>query len=66
MTMVTAVGSDIRQRAAEALETLGWPSTRIEQWRYTNLAPLQKVAWRADETPALLTGFVMRRAEPNP
>jgi Fe-S cluster assembly protein SufD len=51
MTMVTAVASDIRQRAADAFAKLGWPTTRIEQWRYTNLAPVQKVAWRKDEAP---------------
>lgn len=62
MTMVTAVGSDIRQQAAETFATLGWPTTRIEQWRYTNLASVQKIAWRVDEspvkvdTPTTLTG----------
>jgi len=40
-----------RERAAEVFATLGWPTTRSEEWRYTNLAPLQKVQWREDDAP---------------
>ena len=47
MTVVT----DLREQAAETFAKLGWPTPRIEEWRYTNLAPLQKIAWRADENP---------------
>jgi Fe-S cluster assembly protein SufD len=46
---VTAVVTDLRERAAETFAKLGWPTTRLEEWRYTNLAPLQKVAWRTDD-----------------
>ena len=52
MTMLTEVGSDVRQRAAETFAKLGWPTTRIEEWRYTNLAPVRNVAWRTDENPS--------------
>ncbi len=45
------VVSDLRSEAAERFEKLGWPTTRIEEWRYTSLAPLQKIAWRADRAP---------------
>jgi Fe-S cluster assembly protein SufD len=45
---VTAV-TTLREEAAERFAQLGWPTPRIEEWRYTNLAPVQKVAWRADE-----------------
>jgi Fe-S cluster assembly protein SufD len=48
---VTAVMTDLRERAAETFAKLGWPTTRLEEWRYTNLAPLQKVAWRTDDAP---------------
>lgn len=48
MTVVT----DLRSEAAERFARLGWPTPRVEEWRYTNLAPLQKVAWRADDAPA--------------
>ncbi|HEX2060238.1 MAG TPA: Fe-S cluster assembly protein SufD [Thermoanaerobaculia bacterium] len=41
--------TDLRERAAETFAKLGWPTTRLEEWRYTNLAPLQKIAWRTDE-----------------
>jgi Fe-S cluster assembly protein SufD len=33
-----------RERAALALEQVGWPSTRDEQWRYANLRTLERVA----------------------
>jgi Fe-S cluster assembly protein SufD len=57
-----AVTTDLRERAAETFEKLGWPTTRLEEWRYTNLAPLQKIDWRTDdsaqpvESPATLAG----------
>lgn len=41
----------LQERAAEAFEKLGWPTTRLEEWRYTNLAPVQKIAWRTDDAP---------------
>ena len=48
---MSALALDLREEAAERFRTLGWPTTRIEEWRYTNLAPLQKIAWRVDENP---------------
>jgi Fe-S cluster assembly protein SufD len=59
---MNATLTDLRERAAESFAKLGWPTTRIEEWRYTNLAPLQKIHWRTDdapqrvETPATLAG----------
>ncbi len=44
--MTAIVETDLRERAAETFTKLGWPTTRIEEWRYTNLAPLQKIDWR--------------------
>lgn len=52
--MTVAVSNDVRERAAEAFAKLGWPTTKIEEWRYTNLAPLQKIDWRFDESPRLV------------
>ena len=49
MTVLTT--PDLRERAAETFDKLGWPTTRIEEWRYTNLAPVQKIAWRIDDAP---------------
>lgn len=60
--MSAVVENDVRERAAERFAQLGWPTTRIEEWRYTSLAPLQRVDWRTDdsaravETPATLAG----------
>jgi Fe-S cluster assembly protein SufD len=39
----------IQQQAAETFAKLGWPTPRIEEWKYTNLAPLSKIDWRADD-----------------
>ncbi|HEV8658026.1 MAG TPA: hypothetical protein VGS96_05305, partial [Thermoanaerobaculia bacterium] len=36
--MKTAV--DIREEAAERFEALGYPTTRQEEWKYTNVAPI--------------------------
>jgi Fe-S cluster assembly protein SufD len=47
---VTVV-ADLRSEAAERFAKLGWPTPRVEEWRYTNLAPLQKIAWRTDDAP---------------
>ena len=44
--------TDLRERAAERFAQLGWPTPRIEEWRYTNLAPIAKTKWRFDEAPA--------------
>jgi len=46
---VSAVALDIRERASEAFAKLGWPTPRVEEWRYTNLAPLQRVSWKTDD-----------------
>ncbi|HUP50508.1 MAG TPA: Fe-S cluster assembly protein SufD [Thermoanaerobaculia bacterium] len=42
----------LRERAAVRFQELGWPTTRLEEWKYTSLAPVAKVEWRpAAETP---------------
>jgi Fe-S cluster assembly protein SufD len=48
------VTTELRERAAETFAKLGWPTTRIEEWRYTNLARLQKIAWRTDDAVAAI------------
>lgn len=49
--MTTAVQTGVRERAAEVFGKLGWPTTKIEEWRYTNLGSLQKIEWRTDAAP---------------
>jgi Fe-S cluster assembly protein SufD len=34
--------AEIRKRAAELYETRGYPTTRNEEWRFTNVAPIAK------------------------
>jgi Fe-S cluster assembly protein SufD len=39
----------IRVQAAERFNTLGWPTTRLEEWKYTSLAPLTRIDWKTDQ-----------------
>ena len=47
--MITAVQSDVREQAAQRFAQLGWPAMELEEWKYTNLAPIQRVEWREDD-----------------
>ena len=49
--MTTAVVSiqDIAEQAAERFAQLGYPSTRNEEWKYTNVAPIARTHWRTSE-----------------
>jgi Fe-S cluster assembly protein SufD len=46
--MTTAVQTDVREQAALRFKQLGWPTTQIEEWKYTNLASIARTEWRAD------------------
>ncbi len=46
----TGVIPSLREDAAERFAALGWPSPRLEAWKYTNLAPVSRVQWK--ESPA--------------
>jgi Fe-S cluster assembly protein SufD len=35
-----------REQALQRFEQLGWPTTQWEEWRYTNVAPIAKSAWK--------------------
>ncbi|MEA2163314.1 MAG: Fe-S cluster assembly protein SufD [Thermoanaerobaculia bacterium] len=39
----------IRAQAAARFNTLGWPTTRLEEWKYTSLAPLTRLDWKSDQ-----------------
>ena len=36
---------ELRQKAAQRFAELGFPTTHDEDWRFTNVAPIAKVAW---------------------
>lgn len=36
----------IREQAAQRFEQLGWPTPRLESWKYTNLGQAAKVEWK--------------------
>ena len=52
--MSVTVASDIREQAAQRFAQLGWPSTKLEEWKYTNVAPISRVDWRFDDVGRVL------------
>lgn len=57
------VAQRLRQEGAERFAALGWPTTRLEEWKYTSLANVAKIQWKeaahsgaAVESPASLRG----------
>jgi Fe-S cluster assembly protein SufD len=52
--------ADIRKRAAERFEAHGFPTTREEEWRFTNVAPIAKSHF-ATEAPSV-SGHSLRTA----
>ena len=61
--MTALVDFGIREQAGQRFEQLGWPTPRLEEWKYTNLAPVQRATWKyadsvLDATPMNLAGAV--------
>src|SRR2546430_1610012 len=50
--MTALVDFGIREQAAQRFEQLGWPTPRLEEWKYTNLAPAQRAEWKRSGAPA--------------
>lgn len=48
---MSIVIDDIRAQAAQKFEQLGWPTPRLEEWKYTNFSPVAKVEWKSDDAP---------------
>lgn len=38
----------VREQAAQRFRQLGWPTPEVEEWRFTNVAPIERVEWRND------------------
>jgi Fe-S cluster assembly protein SufD len=62
--MTAAVEFDIREQAALRFEQLGWPTPRLEEWKYTNLAAVQRTAWNRATSP-LAPAAVGERVAPS-
>jgi Fe-S cluster assembly protein SufD len=60
MATATSEIADIRKRAAERFEAHGFPTTREEEWRFTNVAPIAKRHF-ATEAPNV-SGHSLRTA----
>ncbi len=57
---------DLRARARDSFERQGFPTVRQEAWRFTNVAPIAKTAFRlAEGTPTNAAALVSRTAVPN-
>lgn len=46
-TVVAPLVESLKQRAAERFAALGFPTTRNEDWKFTNVASLAQVTWQA-------------------
>jgi Fe-S cluster assembly protein SufD len=57
--MTTAAAIDVREQAAQRFAQLGWPTPRLEAWKYTNLAPIQRSEWK--KADAKTTGEAQTR-----
>ena len=65
--MSVSVASDIREQAAQRFAQLGWPSTKLEEWKYTSVAPIARIDWRFDDVGRVLnpSTFVNGRGTTN-
>jgi Fe-S cluster assembly protein SufD len=52
--------ADLRKRSAERFEARGFPTTREEEWRFTNVAPIAKAQFPT--TPPNANGYSLRAA----
>ena len=39
----------IREQAAERFNALGWPTMRLEEWKYTSLTHLAGIDWKTSQ-----------------
>ena len=60
MAMISEL-AEIRKRAAEYFESCGFPTTRDEDWRFTNVAPIAKAQFPV-AAPAGVNEFSLRAA----
>lgn len=42
----------VREQAAQRFRQLGWPTPEMEEWRFTNVAPIERVEWKLEPGPA--------------
>src|SRR5262245_19336012 len=58
--------ANLREKAGAAFESLEFPTTRNEEWKYTNVAPILKVPYRESFDPELngLKRLTARDIEP--
>ncbi len=59
---MSTVAASIREEAAERFRTLGWPTPRLEEWKYTNVAPIAKIEWRVAPPTAAARAAEVRGA----
>ena len=51
--MSAVIQEGVREQAAERFRQLGFPTPRLEEWKYTNVAPIARTEWkRCSSAPA--------------
>ncbi|HWS73369.1 MAG TPA: Fe-S cluster assembly protein SufD, partial [Thermoanaerobaculia bacterium] len=63
MTNAVDTQQTIRDEAAARFQTLGWPTTRDEAWKYTNLAPIARIPWKHGDGAGAMAGNGLTLAE---
>ncbi len=43
--------AEIRDQAAQRFAQLGWPTSQLEEWKFTSVAPISRVNWRFADRP---------------
>jgi Fe-S cluster assembly protein SufD len=63
MTNAVDTQQAIRDEAAARFRALGYPTTRDEAWKYTNLAPLARIPWKHGDGTGAMAGSGLTLAE---
>ena len=65
--LIEAAGSDgawvreIRERALDRFDAMGYPTNRDEEWKFTNVAPIARTHFELAGTPPLVTPANVKR-----
>ena len=49
---VTPYVQDLRQQGQECFKALGFPTLKMEEWRFTNVGPIAKTAFEIPSAPS--------------
>lgn len=59
------VAKELADKAHQAIQSLPWPTTRMEHWKYTRVSKLQKLAFHSETSPVNeLHGYSIQQGIP--